>query len=105
MNHTLSIIQFNPFLDRNIFPEICKHISFILLPPYENSSWVSYYEIHSLNIKCYQNIKELIKLEQLSKFHRDIIRNYPWDHFMLRLTYNSLHVLKLYKFLTRYIKL
>lgn len=90
MNHISSIIQFNPFLDRNIFPEICKHIIFEPLPSDEILLW---------GIMSYRHIKELIKLEQLSKFHRDIIRNYPWDHFMIELTDKSLHVLKLYKFL------
>ena len=37
----------NPFYYHNIFPEICKYMS----------------------------LQELIKLEQLSKYHRDIIRS------------------------------
>ena len=61
----------NPFYYHNIFPEICKYMS----------------------------LRELIKLEQLSKYHRDIIRSYPWDHLMVRLRDNTLYVLKMYKFM------
>lgn len=61
----------NPFYNHNIFPEICK----------------------------YMNLKELIKLEQLSKYHRDLIRNYPWDHLIVRLRNKTLYILKIYKFM------
>jgi len=61
----------NPFYYHNIFAEICK----------------------------YMNLQELIKLEQLSKYHRDIIRSYPWDHLMVKLMDKTLYVLKIYKFM------
>ena len=61
----------NPFYNHNIFAEICKYMS----------------------------LQELIKLEQLSKYHKDIIRNYPWDHLMVRLRNKTLYVLKMYKFM------
>jgi len=69
--HQYVIQMANPFYNHNIFPEICK----------------------------YMNLRELIKLEQLSKCHKDIIRSYPWDHLMVRLMTNTLDVLKMYKFM------
>jgi len=71
INHQYVIQMANPFYNHNIFPEICK----------------------------YMDLQELIKLEQLSKYHRDIIRSYPWDHLMVRLMNKTLYVLKMYKFM------
>jgi len=69
--HQYIIQMANPFYDHNIFAEICKYMS----------------------------LQELIKLEQLSKYHRDIIRNYSWDHLMVILSDKTLYVLKMYKFM------
>ena len=71
MIHQYVIQMANPFYNHNIFPEICK----------------------------YMNLRELIKLEQLSKYHRDIIRSYPWNHLIVRLRDRTLYVLKMYKFM------
>ena len=67
----IKTIKMNPLLHSNLFPEICKHLKF----------------------------REFIKLEQLSKFHKDIIRNHKWFHVFVRLNDETLHVLKMYKFM------
>ena len=44
-------------------------------------------------------LKSIIKLELLSKRQKNIIRTYPWMHFMVRLgEYNYEYVLKNYNF-------
>lgn len=46
----------------------------------------------------YLNLKQIVKLEQLSKRHQHLIRNYPWMHITANLNNNTLFVLERYHF-------
>lgn len=61
----------NPFYNHDIFPEICKHLK----------------------------IKHLIKLERLSKYHKNIIREHPWNQFIITIVNRNVYVLNMYNFM------
>jgi len=72
--------RMNPLYHHNIFPLICQYIC----------------SPKATDLQILQNI---IKLEQLSKHHRHIIRNHSWMCFTVTLTDKTLYISKLYKFL------